>query len=67
MQLERSVIEEFKLIYETEFGEQIDWSEAERMAGELLRLYEAIWRSQLKQTSAGHPENPSSHTDQLTN
>ena len=64
MQLDQSDIEEFKSIYEREFGEQIEWLEAERLAGDLLRLYEAIWRHKLKQLSANCQDCPSAHTDQ---
>ena len=48
MQISKEEIKEFKAIYEREFGEQIDWSEAEQMARDFFNLYETIYKQQLK-------------------
>ena len=47
MQLSEADIQEFKTLYEAEFKEEIEWSVAERMAGDLIRLFERIlaWSS----------------------
>lgn len=49
MELTQADIQEFKNLYEAEFGEQTDWSEAKRMSQELMGLYEAIWEAMLSE------------------
>ena len=63
MQLTETDIQEFKTLYEAELDEKIDWSEAECMADELVRLYETIWHHRLKTANAAQRENPSAHND----
>ena len=63
MILNEQDIREFKELYEAEFKEIIEWSEAERMANELMSLYEAIWHVMLTAKSSGSPEP---HNDQPT-
>ena len=64
MQLDQADIEEFKKLYEVEFDEQIDWSEAERMASELLGLYETIWLHKLESGNVTQSDEIQVHSDQ---
>jgi len=49
MELTQADIQEFKALYEAEFGEQTEWSDAERMATDLAGLYEAVWEAMLNE------------------
>ena len=51
MHLPTHSVQEFKELYEAEFQEEIDWSEAELMAHELMRLYETIWEAMLNEAA----------------
>ena len=64
MQLDQADIKEFNMLYEAEFGEQIDYSEAERMASELLGLYETIWLHKLESGNVTQPDQLQVHSDQ---
>ena len=52
MQLNKEKIQEFKALCEAEFGEEFEWAEAERMAYDLVNLYEVIWRDRVDAASA---------------
>jgi len=45
MSLSKKAIDEFKEIYEKEFGEKISDAQAEEMGENLIRLFEIIYRS----------------------
>lgn len=44
MTLTKHDIEAFKGFYEAEFSEEIDWEQAERMAQDVINLYELLWQ-----------------------
>ena len=59
MLLEDSDVQEFKTIYEQEFGEMISDGQARIMASQVLRLYEALARplpSEKKRLLASSPD-----------
>ncbi len=43
--LNKSAIEEFQKIYKHEFGGEISFEEASAQAGNLLRLYKAVYKN----------------------
>ncbi len=63
MELDYDDIEAFKTLFEQEFDELIEWSEAERMAGELVALYETIWKAKVEEI-ATPPRDAATHIDQ---
>jgi hypothetical protein len=60
MRLNQEDIMEFKEIYAEEFGEQISYAEAERMASDLMQLFELLARPLPgERTPTLEPEAPS--------
>lgn len=63
MELHPDDIAAFKSLFEQEFEEFVDWAEAERMASEVLALYETIWTAKLNE-AALPPEDASARSAQ---
>ena len=65
MHLTKEDIQRFKTICEAEFNEEFERVEAERMAHDVISVYEAIWEHK-KQTTANQCCCCPVHTDQPT-
>ena len=59
MQLSQTDIQEFKDLYEEEFSEELTWSDADRMAHDLINLFEALYDGCPTGPSLLHPTEAS--------